>query len=107
MNKPNQSPNETGCLKAAAIKYQSAESIPSLLSSGTGETAQKIVALAEKHGIPVQEDPSLAALLDQVPDGATVPDMAFSLIAEVLCFLYEMDVKWREEHNFMADIVEE
>ncbi|MCB0328358.1 MAG: EscU/YscU/HrcU family type III secretion system export apparatus switch protein [Bdellovibrionales bacterium] len=92
--------------KAAAIRYDDPNGLPSLLTSGEGVAAKKIIELAEQHGIPIHEDESLSALLDQIPAGEAVPDVAFSLIAEVLCFLYEMDVKWRDKHSFMSDIVE-
>lgn len=105
MSELSRPPEQTN-VKAAAVKYRSSDAIPSLLASGEGDAARKILALAEKHGIPIQEDPSLSALLNQIPNGAEIPETAFSLMAEVLCFLYEMDKKWRDQHAFLKDIVD-
>ena len=89
---------------AAALKYSSLDSLPEILARGEGLTAQKILELAEEHGIPVEENSSLMALLDQAPQVGAIPEVAFGLVAEVLCFLYEIDAKFRDEHQFMEKI---
>ncbi|MCI5066173.1 EscU/YscU/HrcU family type III secretion system export apparatus switch protein [bacterium] len=53
--------------------------------------AERIVQLAEETGVPLVENSSLSALLEQLPESDSIPERNFLLIAEVLCFLYEAD----------------
>ena len=69
------------------------------------QQARKILELARENDIPIHEDGSLAALLEQIPDGSLVPEQSFAVLAEVLCFLYELDVQWRNKHSFMGKLL--
>lgn len=89
---------------AVALKYSSQEQLPEIIARGQGALAEKILKLAQEHDIPIQENSSLLALLDQAPALGSIPQVAFGLVAEVLCFLYEMDEKFKEQHVFMKKI---
>ncbi len=89
--------------KAVALRYNTPEELPSVIAKGRGGAAGKILELAEKHGIPIQEDSALVALLEQTPVEGSIPDESFALVAELLCFLYEIDKKFRERHPFLGN----
>ena len=64
---------------------------PFVAASGYGSVADEIVALAERHGVPVEHDPALAALLSSLRIGQALPPEMYQVIAELLVFLYDLD----------------
>ena len=48
----------------SALDYKNGDPAPSLLASGQGRKAERIIAIAEEAGIAVVEDAAFAALLD-------------------------------------------
>ena len=48
--------------RAAALLYEAGhDRAPRVVASGQGHIADRILALAHDHGVPVQHDPALAA----------------------------------------------
>ncbi|MEJ2608581.1 MAG: EscU/YscU/HrcU family type III secretion system export apparatus switch protein [Candidatus Thiodiazotropha sp.] len=88
MSKKKNSPNEL----AIALKYDG-ENAPRLTAKGRGDLAEKILALAEEHDIPLHEDAELAALLSQIPLGDEIPQALYRAIAEVIAFAYLLSGK--------------
>jgi flagellar biosynthesis protein len=77
---------------AIALKYRHDEdTAPRVLASGQGRTADRMLALADEHDIPVHEDMALAEALSPVPVGETIPPELYAAIAEVLAMLVRMD----------------
>jgi type III secretion system FlhB-like substrate exporter len=73
---------------ASAISYSPEDPAPRLLVSGRGSEAERIVALAQKAGIAVVEDPALAALLDMGPKtGDLIPVWCWEAAAKILAFV--------------------
>ena len=64
---------------------------PFVAATGQGHLADEIVALAERHGVPVEQDPALAALLSSLRVGQALPPEMYQVIAELLVFLYDLD----------------
>src|SRR5688500_14348756 len=64
---------------------------PFVAAAGQGHLADEIVALAERHGIPVEHDPALASLLSTLRVGQALPPEMYQVIAELLVFLYDLD----------------
>ncbi|MBW9256808.1 MAG: EscU/YscU/HrcU family type III secretion system export apparatus switch protein [Candidatus Thiodiazotropha sp. (ex. Lucinisca nassula)] len=77
---------------AVALKYDG-ENAPRLTAKGRGELAEKILALAEEHNIPLHEDVELAALLSQIPLGDEIPQALYRAVAEVIAFAYLLSGK--------------
>lgn len=50
-----------------------------------------MIALAERHGIPVERDPILTSLLGHLQVGQFLPPDLYQAIAELLVFLYDLD----------------
>ena len=60
--------------KAVALSYdEQKNAAPVIVASGSGYVADRIVEVADKNGIPVYEDNSLATLLTQLDLGSEIP----------------------------------
>lgn len=74
---------------AAAIRYDSTkDNAPEVIAAGKGKLAEKIIALGRENGIPIYDDPVLAAALAEVNPGDEIPPQLYALVAEVLAFIY-------------------
>ena len=80
---------------AIALRYDAkgGDTAPRVVASGHGELAQHILTLAREHDIPLREDAALAGALAQMDVGASIPPELFRAVAEVLAFVYRMNVK--------------
>ncbi|HEY3332857.1 MAG TPA: EscU/YscU/HrcU family type III secretion system export apparatus switch protein [Capsulimonadaceae bacterium] len=77
---------------AIALRYdKSIDSAPTILATGRGYTADKIVETARNHGIPLRSDPGLAAALSQLDIGASIPPDMYRAVAEVLVWVYGLE----------------
>ena len=60
--------------KAAALSYDAEKDIaPKVTARGYGEVAERIMAIAREHGIPLYEDKSLVELLVRLDLGDSIP----------------------------------
>lgn len=57
--------------------------------------AERILALAAEHGIPVHEDTDLVALLSACDLGDEIPVELFTAVAELLSYLYRVNGELR------------
>jgi flagellar biosynthesis protein len=73
--------------RAVALHY-SGTGAPRITASGGGAVAERIVAIAREHDVPIHEDPLLSAALAQVPLGHEIPENLYVAVAEVLAFVY-------------------
>jgi flagellar biosynthesis protein len=69
---------------------------PVVAAAGQGALADEIVALAERSGVPVEQDPVLAGLLASVRVGQAIPPEMYQVIAELLVFLYDLDARFED-----------
>lgn len=77
---------------AVAMSYDPAkDTAPRIVAAGQGELAEAMLALAEKHNVPVYADHPLANALVKLEIGAYVPPELYAAVAEVLAFLWEME----------------
>ena len=53
--------------------------------------AERILAAAQAAGVPVREDPNLAAALASLALGQEVPEELWLAVAEVLAWAYELE----------------
>jgi flagellar biosynthesis protein len=78
--------------KAAALRYQPESPFldvaPRLVAKGSGHLADRILALAKLHGIPIQQDADLMAALAPLEVNALIPQELFQAVAIVLAALY-------------------
>ena len=77
---------------AVALKYDG-KLAPKVMAKGQGISAEQILAIAEEHGIPLQNEPELARILAQVPLGEEIPEDLYVAVAEVISFAYFLSGK--------------
>jgi flagellar biosynthesis protein len=79
--------------KSAVALHYDEKSAPRITAKGRGELAEKIIALAEQHNVPLHEDRELTALLAQLDLGDEIPRELYLAVAEVLAFAYMLTGK--------------
>lgn len=90
--------------KALALHYDAEAAItdehaPRVVAQGAGWVAERILALARQHGIPVSEDRDLVALLSTCDVDDEIPPELFSVVAEVLAWLHACDCERSTRHG--------
>ena len=82
--------------KAVALKYIPDQNrAPKVTAKGSGILAEKIIELAKKHGVPIQEDPALVQILSQLDFYQEIPPSIYLVVAEILAFIYSANQKYR------------
>jgi flagellar biosynthesis protein len=75
---------------AAALRYQGGEGAPTVVASGRGAIAERILAAAREAGVPVREDELLAQALAALDAGTEVPPELYQAVAEALVWAYRL-----------------
>ncbi len=82
-------PENSSRKKAVALRYDKAESAaPKVVAKGAGDIADKILALAREHGIPIHEDADLVEILARLNLNQEIPPATYIVVAEILAFIY-------------------
>lgn len=82
-------------LIAAALQYDpEKDSAPRVIATGQRKIAEQILSEARKHNIPIHEDPMLTAALASVNLGQEIPAELYSVVAEVLAYIYRVTNKY-------------
>ncbi len=83
--------------KAAALKYSPdrPESAPVVVASGAGTAARKIIGIAERCGVPVFRDDSLATLLSQLRAGTEIPPELYRAVVDIYLYFLGFTVNGR------------
>jgi flagellar biosynthesis protein len=77
---------------AVALKWDGTGA-PRVSAKGTGETAERILDLAAKHGIPLRHERELVDLLLLVDLNDEIPESLYIVIAEIIAFAYSLQNK--------------
>ena len=82
---------QTGSEKAIALQYDPDQDLaPRVTAAGKNKLAKKIISLAKKQGIPIHQDPFLADALAQVSISEYIPPELYSLVAEILAYIFRI-----------------
>ena len=82
---------------AVALTYDGQPAAaPRVTAKGRGDVADKIIALARAHDIPVHSDPDLLEMLSQLDLNREIPPVLYEVVAELLAFIYLLKT---ERHN--------
>ena len=81
---------------AVALAYNPGDVAPTILATGKGELAEKIIEKAKESDVPLYKDNKLAATLSKLEIGDTIPPELYEVVAEILVFVDDMD-KWRSK----------
>ena len=75
--------------RAIALEYDG-EAAPRVTASGQDDTAERIIALAREHGVPLLENHALAALLSELDLGDEIPETLYLCVAQIIAFAYTL-----------------
>lgn len=93
-------PQQSKIRKAVALKYEPGErAAPVMVAKGKGHLADLILERAMENGIPVQEDSSLVEVLSKLDIDQEIPPELYTLVAEILSFVYRSDRKAGDMRN--------
>jgi len=77
--------------KAAALKYRrESQAAPAVVAKGNGILADRIIALAREHGVPIREDRNLVEAVSTLDLFEEIPPELYKAVAEVLVFIYRL-----------------
>lgn len=78
--------------RAVALRYDPAQGdAPRVVAKGTGRTAEQIIALAAKNGVPVRTDPALVGVLARLNLDQEIPPQVYQAVAAILAFLHRVN----------------
>jgi flagellar biosynthesis protein len=93
---------------AVAIRYDvDRDKAPLVIATGRGPVADEILRIAEDNKIPLYEDPELAKLLSKLEIDTEIPAELYTLVAEVLFFVYKLDRMAEKREKMVKRIREE
>ena len=76
---------------AIALKYDQNKEAPTIIATGQGLLADKIIETAQEENIPVYQDEQLANTLSSLEIGDMIPPELYEVVAEILVFVDYMD----------------
>lgn len=101
-------PELAGRKTAVALRYDiDRDKAPLVLATGRGPVADEILRIAEENKIPLYEDPELAKLLTKLELDTEIPPELYTLVAEVLFFVYKLDRMAEKREQMISRMKEE
>ena len=76
---------------AVALSYNIGDEAPTVIATGKGVVAERIIETAEESDVPVYEDEKLAGTLSKLELGDAIPPELYGVVAEILVFVDKMD----------------
>ena len=82
--------------KAISLKFKAGQDpAPKVTAKGQGLVAERIIALAKKHQIPIKEAPDLVQILSQVTVNQEIPPAIYQMVAELVAFVYKLNNEYK------------
>lgn len=78
---------------AIALKYDKSDIAPRVIAKGRGIVAENILEKAKEENVQIYEDEKLAHNLLGLEIGQEIPEKLYTVVAEVLAFVYNVDGK--------------
>ena len=75
---------------AAALRYDGGSAAPTVIATGQGFIADRIVEAARAANVPIREDRLLAEALAALELGTQVPEELYAAVAEALVWAYRL-----------------
>ena len=82
-------PDKNNSPLAVALHY-SGKGAPRVVAKGSGLVADRIIATAREHNVPLDEDAALANALVRVDLGREIPRELYVAVAQVLAFAWQV-----------------
>ncbi len=87
--------------QAIALSYDPKEnSAPTVVATGMGALADRIIEKAKEEAVPVHEDDKLAETLSRLDIGEAIPPELYEVVAEILVFVDAMDKIRAKDDSF-------
>ena len=83
---------------AVALQYDG-HNAPKVSAKGAGDIAEQILAIANKHDVPLQDNPELVRLLYRLELGEEIPEVLYLAVAEIIAFAYMLKGKVPESYK--------
>lgn len=77
--------------QAIALQYNAGDEAPTIVASGTGIIADKIIEKAKESDVPLYEDAKLANTLSKLEIGDMIPPELYNVVAQILVFVDNLD----------------
>lgn len=77
--------------KAVALSYDPENMAPSVVASGQGNIAEKIIQTAKEADVATYQDEGLADTLLKLEIGDMIPPELYGVVAEILVYVDKMD----------------
>ncbi len=82
--------------QAVALRYKKEKDrAPVVIASGDGRIAERIISIAEEHGIPVEHNTLLTEALRKLNPGQEIPPHLYEAVALLLTHIMEMDSRMK------------
>ena len=75
---------------AVALKYD-VNAAPKVVAKGEGHIADKIIEIAEEHGVTLYQDSELVKLLSRIEIDEEIPSTLYQAVAVVLAFVFQLN----------------
>ncbi len=85
--------------RAVALKYDRSLPAPFVVAAGRGELAERLLALAKAHGIPVTSSDELTNRLVLLRPGEIIPEELFGPIARVFALIGDLERQQAEQNE--------
>ncbi|MEA2109964.1 MAG: EscU/YscU/HrcU family type III secretion system export apparatus switch protein [Pseudomonadota bacterium] len=83
-------------LMAAALRYeQGKQKAPAVVAKGSGVVAEKIIEMAKRHGIPLQENSELVQVLMKLEINQEIPAELYQVVADILAMIYRASQQYQ------------
>lgn len=87
---------------AVALKYD-INKAPRVVAKGEGYLADKIIDIAEEHGVTLYQDSELVKLLSRIEIDEEIPSNLYQAVAVVLAFVFQLNEKENEISKKIKD----
>ena len=77
--------------QAIALQYNPGDEAPTIVASGMGIVADKIIEKAKESDVPLYEDSKLPNTLSKLEIGDMIPPELYGVVAEILVFVDNLD----------------
>ena len=77
--------------QAIALQYNPGDEAPTIVASGMGIVADRIIEKAKESDVPLYEDSKLANTLSKLEIGDMIPPELYGVVAEILVFVDNLD----------------
>lgn len=95
----NESPYTDEQLRKAVALYYDGDSAPVVTAKGLGDEAERIMAVAKEHGVPLCDNSALVDLLVTLELGDNIPEALYISVAHIIAFAYELQGKTPDNYT--------